>query len=141
MTWRRIYAMFVARNLEFLRDRMSLAWNVLLPVAIIFVFAYAFTEDDNEKFKVGLVAEATLQGAAARFRETRYIRFIDFDVALHFPNGTKISCHFFPNIFSFLPQAGCNRLFVLNLTCHFLDSFLTGFVFHPSLVTFFGLRF
>ena len=79
MTWRRIYAMFVARNLEFLRDRMSLAWNVLLPVAIIFVFAYAFTEDDNEKFKVGLVVEATLQGAAARFRETRYIRFIDFD--------------------------------------------------------------
>ena len=81
MTWNRIYALFVARNLEFMRDRSALAWNVLLPVLIIFVFAYAFTEDNPEKFKVGLVADGALQGAAARFRDTRYIKFIEFDEA------------------------------------------------------------
>jgi ABC-type multidrug transport system permease subunit len=81
MKWNRIYALFVARNLEFVRDRSSLAWNVLLPVLIIIGFAYAFTNDNPEKFKVGLVVQGELQGAAAKFRETRYIKFIEFDDA------------------------------------------------------------
>jgi ABC-type multidrug transport system permease subunit len=77
--WNRIYALFVARNLEFVRDRSALAWSVLLPILIIFVFAYAFTDDDPEKFKVGLVAGGAPEGAAAIFTNTRYIRFVDFD--------------------------------------------------------------
>jgi ABC-2 type transport system permease protein len=79
--WSRIYALFVARNLEFIRDRSSFAWNVLLPVLIIIGFAYAFTEENPEKFKVGMVVQGELQGAAAKFAETRYINFIDFDSA------------------------------------------------------------
>jgi len=79
--WNRIYALFVARNLEFMRDRSALAWSVLLPVLIIFVFAYAFTEENPEKFKVGLISASAPAGPAARFAETRYIRFIEFDDA------------------------------------------------------------
>ncbi len=77
--WNRIYALLVARNIEFFRDRSALAWSVLLPVLIIFVFAFAFTDDNPEKFKVGLVSGNTLDGAAATFGDTRYIKFIDFD--------------------------------------------------------------
>jgi len=77
--WNRIYALFVARNLEFVRDRSALAWSVLLPVLIIFVFAFAFTDDNPEKFKVGLISGSALEGAAATFGDTRYIRFIEFD--------------------------------------------------------------
>ena len=77
--WNRIYALFVARNLEFVRDRSALAWSVLLPVLIIFVFAFAFTDDNPEKFKVGLISGSTIEGAAATFSETRYIKFISFD--------------------------------------------------------------
>jgi ABC-type multidrug transport system permease subunit len=77
--WNRIYALFVARNLEFVRDRSALAWSVLLPVLIIFVFAFAFTNDNPEKFKVGLVSGSALEGAAATFGDTRYIKFIEFD--------------------------------------------------------------
>jgi ABC-type multidrug transport system permease subunit len=77
--WKRIYALFVARNLEFFRDRTSLAWNLLLPVAIIFVFAYAFNEDNPEKFKVGVVGPVATEGPAARFHATRYVNFIDFE--------------------------------------------------------------
>ena len=77
--WNRIYALFVARNLEFFRDRSSLAWNLLLPIAIIFVFAYAFNEDNPEKFKVALVGPVPADGPAAEFHATRYINFIDFD--------------------------------------------------------------
>jgi len=79
--WNRIYALFVARNLEFVRDRSALAWSVLLPVLIIFVFAYAFTEDNPEKFKVGLLPGSEPATAAATFANTRYIRFIEFDEA------------------------------------------------------------
>jgi ABC-type multidrug transport system permease subunit len=75
----RIYALFVARNLEFFRDRSSLAWNLLLPIAIIIVFAYAFNEDNPEKFKVGLVGPVPGEGPAAEFHATRYVNFIDFD--------------------------------------------------------------
>ena len=77
--WKRIYALFVARNLEFFRDRTSLAWNLLLPVAIIFVLAYAFNEDNPEKFKVAVVGTVPAEGPAARFHDTRYVNFIDFD--------------------------------------------------------------
>jgi len=79
--WNRIYALFVARNLEFVRDRSALAWNLLLPILIIFVFAYAFTEDNPEKFKVGLLPGSEPATAAATFTDTRYIRFIEFDEA------------------------------------------------------------
>jgi ABC-2 type transport system permease protein len=37
--WNRVYALFVARNLEFMRDRSALAWSLLLPIMIIIVFA------------------------------------------------------------------------------------------------------
>jgi ABC-type multidrug transport system permease subunit len=89
--WNRVYALFVARNLEFVRDRSSLAWNVLLPVLIIFVFAYAFTEENPEKFKVGLIVDGALQDAAEQFRATRYIKFIDFEQAE--PNLHKVERH------------------------------------------------
>jgi ABC-type multidrug transport system permease subunit len=76
--WNRIYALFVARNLEFIRDRSALAWSVLLPILIIFVFAFAFTDDNPEKFKVGLVKGEAFE-AAATFKETRFINFIEFE--------------------------------------------------------------
>ncbi len=83
--WNRIYALFVARNLEFFRDRSSLMWSAVLPIAIIFVFAYAFSEDNPEKFKVGLVG-AIDDGAATAFHQTRYINFIDFaEIATSLP--------------------------------------------------------
>jgi ABC-type multidrug transport system permease subunit len=77
--WNRIYALFVARNLEFFRDRAALAWSVLLPVLIIFVFAFAFTDDNPEKFKVGIVGGGGNGAATAGFLETRFVTFVDYD--------------------------------------------------------------
>ena len=91
MKWGRIYALFVARNLEFIRDRSSFAWNVALPVLIIIGFAYAFTDENPEKFKVGLVAASELEAPAAQFRSTRYIKFIDLDRVE--PNLRKVERH------------------------------------------------
>ncbi len=104
--WNRIYALFVARNLEFFRDRSALAWSVLLPVLIIFVFAYAFTEDNPEKFKVGLVSGSALDGAAAEFVKTRFINFIDFDEVE--TNLRKIERHQIDMLF----DAGSSRYWI-----------------------------
>jgi len=76
--WKRIYALFVARNLEFIRDRAALSWSVLLPILIIFVFAFAFTDENPEKFKVGMVGSAPVEGPAAGFKATRFVNFIEF---------------------------------------------------------------
>ena len=77
--WNRIYALFVARNTEFFRDRSALAWSILLPVLIIFVFAYAFTDENPEKFKVGIISTASSVEATEKFTSTRFIKFIKFD--------------------------------------------------------------
>ncbi len=81
MMWKRMYALFVARNTEFFRDRSALAWSILLPIMIIFVFAYAFTDESPEKFKVAYLVASDLvkeEGSPAfeKFKSTRYIQFI-----------------------------------------------------------------
>ncbi len=77
--WNRIYALFVARNTEFFRDRAALAWSVLMPVLIIIGFTYAFTEDNPEKFKVAMIAAVHSGDATDAFKTTRYIKFIEVD--------------------------------------------------------------
>lgn len=83
MNWRRLVAVLVARNREFIRDRSALAWNILFPVLIIIGFAFAFSGDSIEQFKVGVKAAKTTPAIA--FLDTRYIRFIelqDLDAAM-----------------------------------------------------------
>ena len=77
--WNRIYALFVARNIEFFRDRSALTWSILLPVLIIFGFAYAFTEENPEKFKVAIISASQSSAANEQFKLTRYIKFIETD--------------------------------------------------------------
>jgi len=89
--WSRIYALFVARNTEFFRDRTALAWSMLLPVLIIVVFAYAFTDDNPTKFKVGIHSTALSTAASRSFTSTKFIKFIRFDEIE--PNLIKVERH------------------------------------------------
>lgn len=68
MNPRRIAAVFVARNREFVRDRSALAWTVILPIAIVFGFAFAFSGSAPERFLIGVVGvdEAQLDDDARR---------------------------------------------------------------------------
>jgi ABC-type multidrug transport system permease subunit len=52
---RKIYTLFIARSLEFLKDSASLGWNVILPVMLIGGFAIMFTGGEKPFFKVALV--------------------------------------------------------------------------------------
>ena len=89
--WQRIYALFVARNIEFFRDRSALAWSILLPVLIIVVFAYAFIEENPQKYKVGIYPAAAESLAVDEFRHTRFIQFIELDSVE--PNLAKVERH------------------------------------------------
>lgn len=91
MMWNRIYALFVARNTEFFRDRSALAWSILLPVLIIFVFAYAFTDENPEKFKVGIIEGSDSIESVREFTSTRFVKFIQFESAEE--NLIKIERH------------------------------------------------
>lgn len=67
----RLWAILVARNKEFVRDRATLAWNLVFPFLVVFGFAYMFTVDEQNVFKVAVLGE--LQGG---FAETEHIQFV-----------------------------------------------------------------
>jgi ABC-type multidrug transport system permease subunit len=75
--FRRIYAIFKARNLEFLRDRATLAWNIVLPLALMAGLSLAFGAGDRNEFTIGVLTEASVIDASEHpFLETRYIEFV-----------------------------------------------------------------
>ena len=77
--FKRIFAVFVARNREFVRDRSSLAWNLLLPVALVFGLSYAF-DGQRDEYTVGVLqAEAEIDTSAHPFLETRHVRFVPYE--------------------------------------------------------------
>lgn len=76
---RRIYAIFMARNREFVRDRSSLAWNLLLPVVLVFGLSYAF-DGQRDEYTVGVLqAEAEIDVGAHPFLATKFVRFVPYD--------------------------------------------------------------
>jgi ABC-type multidrug transport system permease subunit len=76
--WSRIYAIFIARNREFLRDRGTLAWNFILPVILVFALAFIFGGAGRSQYTIGILQDDTEPGAAHPFRETRYVEFVDY---------------------------------------------------------------
>ncbi|MGH8495049.1 MAG: ABC transporter permease [Gammaproteobacteria bacterium] len=73
---RRMLAVLHARNLEFVRDRSSLGWNILLPVLLVFGLAFVFPGEEKPLYQVGvLTGGAPLETTAHPFLETKYIDF------------------------------------------------------------------
>ena len=56
---RRFWAVLVARNKEFLRDRGAVAWNLLFPLFAVFGFAFAYSGKPRDVFTVGVVGEVS----------------------------------------------------------------------------------
>ena len=76
---KRIYAVFLARNREFLRDRASLSWNLILPLALMFGLSFAFG-NERDAYTVGVLQnEAVIDSGEHAFLETRYIHFVPYD--------------------------------------------------------------
>lgn len=72
---KRIYAIFRARNLEFVRDRGTMSWNIILPVALMFGLSFIFSSERAE-YTVG-VLQTSEAAVHHPFLDTRYIEFVD----------------------------------------------------------------
>ncbi len=74
---KRIYAIFVARNREFARDRGTLAWNILMPVILVFGLAFVFGGEGRDQYTVGVLQPgADIDAGVHPFLELRYIEFV-----------------------------------------------------------------
>lgn len=71
----RFRAAFVARSLEFLRDRSALAWNLMFPVLMVLGFAAIFSGPGQPVFKVAVVAAAEPGAALHPFLQTPHVQF------------------------------------------------------------------
>ena len=73
----RILAIFRARNLEFLRDRGSLSWNIILPVVLMFGLSFIFGGTDRPQYTVGILQQGdTIDRESHAFLQTRYMQFV-----------------------------------------------------------------
>ena len=74
---KRILAIFRARNLEFVRDRGTMAWNIVLPVALLAGLSLAFGGDGRTLYTVGVLqTTGDIDPSAHPFLETDYVRFV-----------------------------------------------------------------
>jgi len=73
---RKFLALMHARNMEFLRDRGTLFWNLLFPVFLVFGFAFAFSGRNDAVFTVGLVGEG---GSEAGFWSEAYLEEVGYE--------------------------------------------------------------
>ena len=73
---KRIYAIFRARNLEFVRDRGTMAWNFILPVMLMFGLSFIFNVD-RPVYTIGVLQSAAeIDSSVHPFLETRFIDFV-----------------------------------------------------------------
>ncbi|MBU0479705.1 MAG: ABC transporter permease [Proteobacteria bacterium] len=84
MKWKRIWAMFKARNQEFFRDKAAFGWNFLFPFLIIAGFGLVFGNRDFSGFKVGAFPAETravsFSGSTLPkdFQDNHHLNFIGF---------------------------------------------------------------
>ncbi|MGB1582004.1 MAG: ABC transporter permease, partial [Nevskiales bacterium] len=88
----RILAVTRVRNLEFLRDRSSLGWNIVLPIVLLLGLALIFSGEGKPLYKVAVHTQAAeLSAQEHPFLATQYIYFFKVD-ALQ-PAIEKVSRH------------------------------------------------
>ncbi len=71
----RLLAVWHARNLEFVRDRGTLIFTLLLPLMLVVGMGFVFGGPERPLFKVGVLAPAIQKDSNAFLRE-RFVEFI-----------------------------------------------------------------
>ena len=83
---KRIFAIFRARNLEFVRDRSSLGWNIVMPVVLVVGLSFIFGGGDRAEYTVGILQSSdVIDPTSHPYLNTRYTEFVvvtDDDIGL-----------------------------------------------------------
>lgn len=85
MNFKRFFAVFKARNIEFFRDRSSLGWNLIFPILLLVGFSFIFSGDGRPAYKIGLLVEQENiqqkndKAAQTALTQLRFIDFINYD--------------------------------------------------------------
>ena len=72
---RRLLAVWHARNLEFVRDRATMIFTLLLPISLVVGMGFVFGGPARPLFKVGVVA-TSIDKQAHPFLQERYVDFV-----------------------------------------------------------------
>lgn len=74
---KKFLAVLHARNMEFIRDRSSLGWNILFPVVLVLGFAFMFSGEPKAVYKVGVLGDtAAVTAPDAAFFKMEYVAFL-----------------------------------------------------------------
>lgn len=74
---KRLLAVFVARNREFLRDKSTLTWNLLFPFLLLVGFYYAFGQA-QPLYKIGVLSEQDAYLAKPDFFSLQHLQTIPY---------------------------------------------------------------
>ena len=72
---KRLAAIWHARNLEFVRDRRTMIFSLLMPIALVLGMSFVFGGKERPLFKVGVIA-AVIDEQANPFLHERYVEFV-----------------------------------------------------------------
>jgi ABC-2 type transport system permease protein len=72
---KRLLAVWHARNLEFVRDRRTMIFSLLMPIALVIGMSFIFGGKERPFFKVGVIA-AVIDKHAHPFLSERYVEFV-----------------------------------------------------------------
>lgn len=72
-------AVLHARNMEFLRDRSALVWNLAMPFLLVIGLAFTFSGNNKEIYKIGIIGGIeTLSRVAPELHATRHLLFVPY---------------------------------------------------------------
>ena len=75
---KKIWAVMIARQKEFYRDRSSMGWNLAFPFFVVLGFAFAFSNGDQKLYKVGLMGDFKSEKIKGiPFLKTKYVEFVE----------------------------------------------------------------
>lgn len=112
----RFLSILNARNKEFLRDRASLAWNILFPLFVIIGFSLAFSGPSQPLYKIAIHGQQNVfpGSIAEHFLKLKNIQF--FPTQEISDAVKKLQHHQYDMLIDFIPEASGPSHYWINST-------------------------